>query len=570
MNSRILFSAVLALCAAVPGTAAAALPAGALDPTFGGGAFALDLRPGDDDQITDQAAMADGRVVALTERGDVLRLRADGTLDPSFAGDGVTTAPLGPGGEATGLDVDAGGRVWLAGATVVGGNYQPAVGRLTAAGEPDTTFDDDGWMKANFSDAGTYGWGSDVMPLPGGGAVLGGGQWLTDGGVDLGVLQVTDAGRLDTTFSDDGRVSASIGFNDYPAAAVRDAQGRISVLGTVNSSSESNRAGILRVDASGALDRSFGGDGTVAAALPTTEHVGARSLAADAGGRLVLGVVVDETPAVARLTPTGDVDTSFDGDGLRIAGPRLGAAGIDVAADGKVLLAGARPTSATTSTAEVTRLDEHGRPDPSFGDGGSRSFAFDAAPGQVATGVVAQPDGRILVAGYAYTPAPQSGGGDNRGRFDDEPVLDLGFARLLGAATQDPVVDGVPLPPAPPTPSVPSPPATPRTAPAPPRGKPTPPRIATVGASRFSGTAPAGAKVDVAVVRRTGKRCRTLAAKHVRFRTVPCSKPAWLRASGSARWSLKLRGRLPKGRYELLVRVGGTGKATVRKAFRVR
>ena len=66
-------------------------------------------------------------------------------------------------------------------------------------------------------------------------------------------------------------------------------------------------------------------------------------------------------------------------------------------------------------------------------------------------------------------------------------------------------------------------------------------------------------RVELAV-RRTGKSCRWLAGTGGGLRVVPkglagtCDQPVWILARGTEDWRLRLRGKLPKGRYTLLSR----------------
>ena len=66
-------------------------------------------------------------------------------------------------------------------------------------------------------------------------------------------------------------------------------------------------------------------------------------------------------------------------------------------------------------------------------------------------------------------------------------------------------------------------------------------------------------RVELAV-RRTGKSCRWLAGTGGGLRVVPkglagtCDQPVWIPARGTEDWRLRLRGKLPKGRYTLLSR----------------
>ena len=83
--------------------------------------------------------------------------------------------------------------------------------------------------------------------------------------------------------------------------------------------------------------------------------------------------------------------------------------------------------------------------------------------------------------------------------------------------------------------------------------------------------APALRRVDVAIRRVQRGRCLWLRGRTAAFArsTGPCVKPRWLRATGTARWSYRLRKRLPAGRYELYVRAtnaAGVSDGTFRPA----
>ena len=93
-------------------------------------------------------------------------------------------------------------------------------------------------------------------------------------------------------------------------------------------------------------------------------------------------------------------------------------------------------------------------------------------------------------------------------------------------------------------------------------------RIRSAGARRIAGTATRApgplddrrrkvAAVDVAIVRKAGKRClwlRSLEGRVHRSKAAKdgsCRGAVWLRAKGAARWSLALRRALPAGSYEV-------------------
>jgi hypothetical protein len=62
------------------------------------------------------------------------------------------------------------------------------------------------------------------------------------------------------------------------------------------------------------------------------------------------------------------------------------------------------------------------------------------------------------------------------------------------------------------------------------------------------------ARVEVAISRKAGRKCRFVAAGGTLGKARSCAKPVWLRAKGTSSWSLALQRRLPRGTYAILVR----------------
>jgi len=65
-------------------------------------------------------------------------------------------------------------------------------------------------------------------------------------------------------------------------------------------------------------------------------------------------------------------------------------------------------------------------------------------------------------------------------------------------------------------------------------------------------------KVSVAVARKAGTRCRFLSRRGTLGRARSCAKPVYLRAKGTTRWSLSLKGRFVAGPYRVSVRARDT------------
>ena len=117
---------------------------------------------------------------------------------------------------------------------------------------------------------------------------------------------------------------------------------------------------------------------------------------------------------IARLEEDGSLDTSFSGDGREVVDPpgEQSWRGASIQPDGSVAVAGEQGTYPARDFA-VARIRSDAILDPSFSEDGVQQVGFGPDSDDGATAVVHQPDGKLVVAGFA--------GGDPR---------DFGFARL--------------------------------------------------------------------------------------------------------------------------------------------
>ena len=109
---------------------------------------------------------------------------------------------------------------------------------------------------------------------------------------------------------------------------------------------------------------------------------------------LLVALFVAITMAPAALAADGDLDTSFDTDGLvtTAVGNDSRGRGVAVQTDGKIVMVGH-----TTATFALTRYLTNGAPDGTFGAAGVVTTNFGNT--DKAYGLVIQPDGKIVAAG---------------------------------------------------------------------------------------------------------------------------------------------------------------------------
>lgn len=258
---------------------------------------------------------------------------------------------------------------------------------LRADGRRDRSFGSAGAVRLPHAGGGSA--GIDVVSTPAGGSLVLVG---TRGPANSGYVVHARAadGRRSPGFGTNGRTTLPIA-NDIEAATsgaiTRDARGRIHVA-VARSAAGNWSTSIVRLQANGALDTTFGTGGIVdvASTSPTTpQHIEVLR-----NGRVV---VVDST-RVIRLRANGSPDTSFDTDGVLSPVPGVSApiGAADVQADGRVVLASPGPDVAT-----VVRLTSRGLADPTFGSGSPVVLATGELFAGGVYDLVAQPDGRIAI-----------------------------------------------------------------------------------------------------------------------------------------------------------------------------
>ena len=299
-----------------------------------------------------------------------------------------------------------------------------------ASGGLDTSFSGDGKAMIGFGAKSDESVDAAVVQADGR-IVLAADRSVRGAASDILMTRLTRQGALDQTFSGNGWVAVNVRGAGLPTATAIDGDGAIVVVGSAETSSDSDAA-ILRLTARGALDRSFSGDGQFSLSFPSAKAYPQGVATLPNGKILVVGGVDpnvgDSDMFVLRLTHDGHLDKTFSGDGRRV----IDFAGMDdwgnaVATDGSsIVVGGSQSNGLTTTTFAVARLTANGPLDGSFsGDG---LATVDALPGGVdyATALFVNGDGTYLLAGVG-SPTDAYG---------------IAFARVTAAGLPDPTFGG--------------------------------------------------------------------------------------------------------------------------------
>ncbi len=322
-------------------------PDGTPDSSFGAkGHRRYDL--GGADYAFAAAVIPNGGIVVVGRRSNahdrmfVLRVRPDGTRQPSFGHHGVTFIDFGkPLQSANAVDLTRQGRIVVGGYTTNGVGARSALARLSPRGRLDKGFGGDGMVSVDIGSGAEQ--INDVRVLAGG-AIVAAGDAENGQNPRFSVLRVGSDGKLDHSFGtgDDGSSTFDVATGpDVVNALAVAANGDYLLAGYAGAHAD---PAVLAVRHNGLLDTSYGSHGHVVIRLANAFEEAADIVRQD-GKALLVGRIRGNRDdlGVIRLKAGGALDTSFSGDGiLRIdvnGSTDAGAAGL-LQPNGKLVVAG--------------------------------------------------------------------------------------------------------------------------------------------------------------------------------------------------------------------------------------
>jgi uncharacterized delta-60 repeat protein len=215
------------------------------------------------------------------------------------------------------------------------------------------------------------------------------------------VARITTSGVLDTTFGSGGKAvltnfSSSAGNSHFARSMAVQPDGKIIVGGiTKNDTTQANVFVVVRFNANGSLDTTFGTDGKVITSNINASQFGISKLLVQPDGKIVAGGLSPRMTMV-RYLANGTLDSSFGNNGV-VFETELSSSSCDVVLqpDGKLLLAG----GTSTVSFKIFRYTATGVLDSTFANNAN---VFPATSGWAST-VLLQNDLKILVFGNNYT-----------------------------------------------------------------------------------------------------------------------------------------------------------------------
>lgn len=351
------------------------------------------------------AIQSDGRIVVVGVcNGDIAlaRYNVDGSLDFSFSSDGKLTDDYYSTIEnGNSIAVQSDGKILVAG-FLNNGNYLKGdyfIRRYNFDGSLDANFGFNGITTTDF------GWRSDdalKISIQYDNKIVVSG--VSNG--DFSIARYNLNGSLDTSFSDDGILTTDVSNNssDGVGSAVLQANGKIVAAGWCN-----NDFAIVRYNTDGSFDTTFSDDGILTTDIINNSIDAGESVVLQPDGKIVvLGTVFRDADkadfAIVRYNEDGSLDTSFSEDGkviIDIASNSYDlASGIVLQSDGKILVSGSTgSTYSSPNEFSVARLNIDGSLDLSFSNDGKLTTDIGNNSYDKSKGILLQIDGKIVVVG---------------------------------------------------------------------------------------------------------------------------------------------------------------------------
>ncbi len=331
-------------------------------------------------------------------------LMSAGNLDPTFGTGGVAIVSFPEPAAAEADLVQPDGKVVLAGGMQTGSDPESntsslVLARLLTNGSPDPSFGSGGQVTS------LTGVGPVSLALQNDGKILAAAtvHESSTNAFEITVTRFLPTGSLDTEFGSNGTVTLP---NVAGIASVAlQPDGKILIAGTTTSVGAANDSlALIRLNADGTFDSSFGNGGrvdTLSSAEPTQEAIG---VGLQPDGRIIVGASGNSAVTLTRYEPNGGLDSSFGAGGVETLSSYY-ASSMTLYPDGRILITGGpQPSPSTDGESAVLRFSANGVLDSGFGSGGIASFQMN----EFVNSVALDASGRIFLGGASLMEAEAS------------------------------------------------------------------------------------------------------------------------------------------------------------------
>jgi uncharacterized delta-60 repeat protein len=365
-----------------------------------------------------------------------------GSLDSTFGVGGKVSTQITGNEVAQAMIIQPDGKIVVGGYNVMPGvSLNFALVRYNTNGHLDTSFGAGGKVSTDF-----FGSSDQIQALaiqPDGKIIAAGYAYMgqTFNTADFALARYNSDGSLDESFGTGGKLTADfvdedLINEDLAYKVVVQPDGKIIAVGSSQNQSVPNSplsfAALVRFNSDGSLDTDFGADGKVINTFGST-YARAHAALLQPDGKIVIAGYANipgsgSDFAIARYNTDGTPDTDFGTSGIFTHDITFsGDIGYGLArqADGKLILVGRANVANMSSDFAIARYLSNGTLDQSFDTDGKLTTDFSAGVNDWARDVAIQPDGKIVVAGYALSQITQRDFA--LARYETNGALDTSF-----------------------------------------------------------------------------------------------------------------------------------------------
>jgi uncharacterized delta-60 repeat protein len=341
-----------------------------------------------------------------------------GTFDNSFGNYGVALGPfISQVNHGNAIAQQSDGKLVVTGHNLVGSSYNTFTLRYNVNGTFDNSFGVNGVVADSMGSSADYG---RAVAIQSDGKIVVAGDFFNNSSYDFFLKRYDTNGTPDPAFGNAG--TATIDFisnsDDEAHAMVIQPDGKIVIAGWMDDGVDKDIA-LVRFLTDGSPDNTFGNNGKVHTDLSALNQ-NANAIALQPDGKIVItgysfSISGGNDIIIIRYLNNGTPDSTFDADGIFM--PVINTDddagnGIVIQPDGKIIVAGYTYTNFTYADNLIIRVDNFGVPDPTFNSTGF--LIINHGNENTSTGVLLQPDGKIISVGRLFN-----------------TTLDLSMTRLL-------------------------------------------------------------------------------------------------------------------------------------------
>ncbi len=250
---------------------------------------------------------------------------------------------------------------------------------------------------------------------------------------EFALMRLNANGTLDTSFGNGGSVVTAISASVSARQVVLQPDGKILVAGESWTQGTNSNITLVRFTSNGALDTTFNSTGYVTQNISGASYEYGGDLALQPDGKIIVSgstaadFATQSDGVLMRFNTNGSLDTTFNGTGIVIvATPDSEAAGPIIILSDGKILIGGYRFTGPKANFLLMRFDSNGAVDTSFGTGGATTTSV-SSENNYMSAMDRQSDGKIVAAGSKYI-----------ARYTPDGILDTSFG--INGASNVPTV----------------------------------------------------------------------------------------------------------------------------------